>query len=64
MVDMQIQEALPLLLQLLFLVAVGALLVGFFVAIINFIYKNSAVIVMGLVLVVAWQAGIFEGVLG
>ena len=39
----EIQAALPLLLQLLFIVAVGALLVGCILAIINFIVKNSIV---------------------
>ena len=42
----EIQEALPMLLQLLFLVACGALLVGIFVAIINFIVKNAIAIVL------------------
>lgn len=60
----EIQAALPLLLQLLFIVAVGALLVGCILAIINFIVKNSVVIVLVLVAFFAYQNGMFSGVLG
>ena len=60
----EIQAALPLLLQLLFIVAVGALLVGSFLAVINFIVKNSVVIVLAIVAFFAYQNGIFSGVLG
>lgn len=60
----EIQAALPLLLQLLFIVAVGALLVGCILAIINFIVKNSVVIVLALVAFFAYQNGMFSGVLG
>ena len=60
----EIQAALPLLLQLLFIVAVGALLVGSFLAVINFIVKNSVVIVLALVAFFAYQNGLFSGVLG
>jgi len=60
----EIQAALPLLLQLLFIVAVGALLVGSFLAVINFIVKNSVVIVLALVAFFAYQNGMFSGVLG
>jgi len=60
----EIQAALPLLLQLLFIVAVGALLVGCILAIINFIVKNSIVIVLALVAFFAYQNGMFSGVLG
>ena len=54
----EIQEALPMLLQLLFLVACGALLVGFFLGIINFIVKNSIAIVLIMFLFFAWQSGV------
>ena len=60
----EIQAALPLLLQLLFIVAVGALLVGCILAIVNFIVKNSVVIVLALVAFFAYQNGMFSGVLG
>ena len=60
----EIQAALPLLLQLLFIVAVGALLVGSFLAIINFVVKNSVVIVLAIVAFFAYQNGMFSGVLG
>jgi len=60
----EIQAALPLLLQLLFIVAVGALLVGSFLAVINFIVKNSVVIVLAIIAFFAYQNGIFSGVLG
>ena len=60
----EIQAALPLLLQLLFIVAVGALLVGSFLAVINFIVKNSVVIVLAIVAFFAYQNGMFSGVLG
>ncbi len=55
----EIQEALPMLLSLLFLVACGALLVGFFLGIINFIVKNSIAIVFALLVFFAWQQGAF-----
>lgn len=60
----EIQAALPLLLQLLFIVAVGALLVGCILAIINFIVKNSIVIVLGLVILFGYVNGVFDGVMG
>ena len=60
----EIQDALPLLLQLLFIVAVGALLVGCILAIINFIVKNSIVIVLGLVILFGYVNGVFDGVMG
>lgn len=60
----EIQAALPLLLQLLFIVAVGALLVGCILAIINFIVKNSIVIVLGLVILFGYVNGVFDGVIG
>ena len=60
----EIQAALPLLLQLLFIVAVGVLLVGSFLAVINFIVKNSVVIVLAIVAFFAYQNGMFSGVLG
>ena len=60
----EIQAALPLLLQLLFIVAVGALLVGCILAIINFIVKNSIVIVLGLVILFSYVNGVFDGVMG
>ena len=63
MTFVEIQAALPLLLQLLFIVAVGALLVGSFLAIIIFIVKYSIIIIAGLVLFLAYQNGILDGVL-
>ena len=60
----EIQAALPLLLQLLFIVAVGALLVGCILAIVNFIVKNSIVIVLGLVILFGYVNGVFDGVMG
>ena len=63
MTFVEIQAALPLLLQLLFIVAVGALLVGSFLAIIKFIVKNSIIIIAGLILFLAYQNGILDGVL-
>ena len=60
----EIQAALPLLLQLLFIVAVGALLVGCILGIINFIVKNSIVIVLGLVILFGYVNGVFDGVIG
>jgi len=55
----EIQGALPLLLQLLIIVAAGALLVGFFLSIINFMVKHSVAIVLGIGLFLAWQHGVF-----
>lgn len=55
----EIQEALPLLLQLLLIVAVGALLVGFFLGVINFVVKNAIAIVFVLIAFFAWQQGVF-----
>ena len=42
----EIQEALPLLAQLLFYAVIGALLVGSFFAIIRFMFVNSIWIIM------------------
>jgi len=55
----EIQEALPLLLQLLLIVAVGALLVSFILGIIKFVIKNAIVIVFVLVACFALQQGVF-----
>jgi len=60
----EIQAAMPLLLQLLFIVALGALLVGCFLAVINFIVKNSVVIVLGIIVYVAYLNGSFNGIVG
>ena len=56
----EIQAALPLLLQLLFIVAVGALLVGCILAIINIIVKNSIVIDLALVILFRYVNGEFD----
>lgn len=54
----EIQEAAPLLIQLLFIVAAGALLVGLFLSLIKVIVNNSIIIALGIILLVAWQNGV------
>ena len=55
----ELQEAAPLLIQLLFIVAAGALLVGLFIGLINVIVKNSIIIALGIIALIAWQNGVF-----
>ena len=54
----EIQEADPLLIQLLFIVAAGALLVGLFIGLIKVIIKYSIIITLGIIVWIAWQNGV------
>tara|TARA_Y100000033_G_C2676867_1_gene77083 strand:+ start:44 stop:223 length:180 start_codon:yes stop_codon:yes gene_type:complete len=55
----EIQATLPLLLQLLFIVAFGALLVGSFLAVIKFFMKNSVIIIIfGIIIYLLSQNGV------
>lgn len=51
MTPAEIQEALPLLTQLLLLVVIGALLVGAFMSIVGFMFRNAIwiIIIIGLI---------------
>ena len=55
----EIQATLPLLLQLLFIVSFGALLVGSFLAVIKFFMKNSVIIIIfGIIIYLLSQNGV------
>jgi len=55
----EIQATLPLLLQLLFIVAFGALLVGSFLAVDKFFIKNSVIIIIfGIIIYLLSQNGV------
>jgi len=55
MTPAELQEALPLLSQLLLLVVIGALLVGSFFAIVGFMFRNALWITIILVAIIIFS---------